>query len=103
MTSCCDHCRPARIGTRSRARRPASVVRSPAADRGATLNSVQNAFELVAVAGARHRLGACDLAALDKAAERIFERDRSLLARDRHLLMQVLQRVLANVLACPVA
>jgi hypothetical protein len=34
--------------------------------------------------------------------ERLFERDRPVALRDRNLLMQMLQRVLANVLAAAV-
>ena len=39
----------------------------------------------------------------DEPGERLLERDRALLARQGDLLVEVLERVLADVLACPVA
>jgi hypothetical protein len=53
--------------------------------------------------GARERVPAVDEVALDQFGERLLERERSVLARDRDFLMQVLQRVLPDVLAGAVA
>src|SRR5579862_9451420 len=65
--------------------------------------SPEQALELLGVDGARERVLAIDEAALHELGQRLLERERSLLARDRDLLVQVLQRVLAHVLARAVA
>src|SRR5688500_2921027 len=60
-------------------------------------------LELVRMRGPRQRVLVLDQLLADETRQRFLQRDRSLPARDRDLLMQVLQRVLADVLACAVA
>ena len=53
--------------------------------------------------GARQRIMSLDRATLHEVRERFLERDRTVPPRDRDLLMQVLQRVSADVLTRAVA
>ena len=79
---------------------------SPIARRSSVVrptNRFEDAFELVGMTRPRQRVRVRNEPGFHQPRQRFFERERPLLARQRHLLMQMLQRVLANVLPRAVA
>src|SRR4051794_14660187 len=59
-------------------------------------------LEFVDVRGTRVRVAPLDQPVPDEARKRFLEGERTTLARDGDLLVQVLQRVAPDVLACPI-
>src|SRR5713101_8204773 len=60
-------------------------------------------LEILHVVGAEHGVGAIHKTALDEPGEAFLEGKRSVLPGNRDLLVQMLERIAANVLACAVA